>query len=173
VSSDPPLQWQSDCGRYTVHLDAPLLRKISKIAYEHLPNEVGSSLSGFYTEDGFDAFVVDTAPVPPDSSGDRTAFKRGVKGLKDFFSSLTGNRESQQQHYVGEWHSHPTGGAQPSSTDMKSGMDIAHDEDVPCKEVVSLILGNVGASTPDLSMTVYSASDGAITLSRMHDTGQA
>jgi proteasome lid subunit RPN8/RPN11 len=168
VSSDAPLVWQSDCGRYTVHLNALLLSKISEIAHEHLPNEVGSSLAGYYTEDGFDAFVLDAAPVPSDSNGSRTAFKRGVKGLKCYFSSLTRNRGSSQ-HYVGEWHSHPTGDAQPSSADIKSGMDIARDEDVPCKEIVSLILGNVAVATPDLSVSVYSATDGAIALSSVHE----
>ena len=29
------------------------------IAHHHLPNEIGSSLSGHYTEDGFDAYVLD------------------------------------------------------------------------------------------------------------------
>lgn len=168
MSSDAPLQWQSDCGRYTVHLDEKLLTKISDIACENLPNEVGSSLSGYYTEDGFDAFVVDTAPVPPDSRGSRTTFERGIEGLKGFFSSMTRNRGTSQ-YYVGEWHCHPTGGARPSSTDIKSGMDIAYDKGAPCEEIISVILGNVGSSTPDLSVSVYSASNGAITLSRVHD----
>lgn len=167
-----PLQWQSECGRYTVHVDAQLLSKIAEIARQHLPNEVGSSLSGYYTEDGFDAFVLDTAPVPSDSSGSRTNFKRGIEGLKGFFSSLTGNR-GLRQHYVGEWHSHPTGEAHPSSTDIKSGMDIAYDEDVPCKEIISLILGNVSSSTLDLSVSVYSESNGTIALSGVRETDQA
>ena len=172
MSLDSPLQWRSDCGRYTVHLDAQLLSKISEVAHEHLPNEVGSSLSGYYTEDGFDAFVLDTAPVPPDSSGSKTAFERGVEGLKIFFSSFSVSR-GPRQHYVGEWHSHPTGGARPSPTDIKSGMEIAYDENVPCKEVISLILGNVSSSTPDLSVSVYSKNDGAIALSRLRETDQA
>ncbi len=171
MSFGMPLEWRSECGRYTVHLDAQLLSKISEIARHHLPNEVGSSLVGHYTEDAFDAFVLDTAPVPPDSSGGRTSFKRGVKGLKRFFSSLTGSR-GPRQHYVGEWHSHPTGGACPSSTDVKSGMDIASDENVPCKEIVSLILGNIGSPAPDLSVSVYSASNGAIKLSRVLEANQ-
>jgi JAB domain-containing protein similar to deubiquitination enzymes len=95
-----------------------------------------------------------------------------VEGLKDFFSYLTGVRGSPQ-HYVGEWHSHPMGGAHPSSTDVNSGMDIARDEDVPCNEIISLILGNINSSTPDLSVSVYSASNDAIMLSRVHDPDQA
>ncbi len=171
MSFDETLEWRSECGRYTVHLDTQLLSKISQIARQHLPNEVGSSLSGYYTEDGFDAYVVDSAPVPPDSSGGRTSFKRGVKGLKGFFSSLTGSR-GPRQHYVGEWHSHPTGGARPSSTDIKSGMDIAYDEDVSCKEIISVILGNISSPTPDLSVSVYSASNGAVKLSRVLEANQ-
>lgn len=153
-------------------MDEQLLTKLSEIAHEHLPDEVGSCLSGYYTEDGFDAYVLDTAPVPRDSSGNRTTFERGIEGLKGFFSSLTGNR-GLRQYYVGEWHSHPTGGARPSPTDVKSGMDIAYDEDVPCKEIISLILGNVRSSTLDLSVTVYSASNDAITLARVRETDQA
>lgn len=172
MSFDAPLEWRSECGRYTVHLDVQLLSKIWEIARQHLPNEVGSSLAGHYTDDGFDAYVLGTAPMPPDSSGGRTTFKRGIKGLKGFFSSSTGHR-GLRQHYVGEWHSHPTGGACPSSTDVKSGMDIARDEDVPCKEVISLILGNTSSSAPDLSVSVYSASNGAITLSGVRHTEQA
>lgn len=172
MSSDAPLQWQSDCGRYTVHVDEKLLTKISDIARENLPNEVGSSLSGYYTEDGFDAFVVDTAPVPPDSKGSATSFERGIEGLKGFFSSLTRSR-GPRQHYIGEWHSHPTGGARPSSTDIKSGMDIAHDKNAPCKEIISVILGNVSSSTLDLSVSVYSVSNGVTTLSRVRETDRA
>lgn len=166
--SDVPLRWQSGCGKYTVHLNIRLLEKIAKTAQAHFPNEVGSSLSGHYTEDGFDAFVLDTAPVPPDSNGSRTTFKRGTEGLKGFFSSLARNRKIPQ-YYVGEWHSHPTGGAQPSSIDISSGMDIACDENVPCKEIISLILGNIGSSTVDLSVSVYSVSNGVIILSEVCD----
>lgn len=172
MSFDVPLEWRSECGRYTVHLDAQLLSKISGIARQHLPNEVGSSLSGYYTEDGFDAYVLDTAPVPPDSNGSRTSFERGIEGLKGFFSSLTGNRTSRQ-HYVGEWHSHPTGGARPSSTDIKSGMDIAHDKNAPCKEIISLILGNINSPILDLSVSVYSARNGVIALSGVRETDRA
>lgn len=172
MKSEAPLEWRSECGRYTVHVDARLLKKISRISRQHTPNEVGSSLSGYYTEDGFDAFVLDTAPVPPDSSGGRTTFERGTGGLKGFFSSLTGTTEPRQ-HYVGEWHSHPKGGAHPSSTDAKSGMDIAYDEDVPCKEIISLILGNIWSDSPDVSVSVYSASNGAVMLSRGRETDEA
>lgn len=171
MSFDVSLEWRSECGKYTIHLDTQLLSNISEITRQHLPNEVGSSLSGYYTEDGFDAYVLGTAPVPPDSRGGRTSFERGVKGLKGFFSSLSRNRETQQ-HYVGEWHSHPTGGARPSSRDIKSGLEIAYDENVPCKEIISLILGNIGSPTPDLSVSVYSASNDAITLSRVFETDQ-
>lgn len=52
-------------------------------------------------------------------------------------------------------------------------MDIAHDKDTPCKEVISLILGNIQLNPPEVSVSVYSVSNGAITLSRVRGNDYA
>ena len=55
----PLLRWQSDCRQYTVLISEYCLCKMTEMAQEHYPNEVGTSLVGSYSDDGFEASVLE------------------------------------------------------------------------------------------------------------------
>ncbi len=60
--------------------------------------------------------VTNLIKAPPDSTGNEVCFFRGVKGLPDSIGEI--NRLSGNQlGYIGEWHTHPFGPNQMSSTD--------------------------------------------------------
>src|SRR5690606_38093600 len=86
--SSIPLRWVSKCTRYTVTISDSCIESIMKMAKKHYPMEVGTSLIGYYSDDGFDAFICRTAPLPPDSKGLAHTFVRGTKGMRAFFSNL-------------------------------------------------------------------------------------
>jgi proteasome lid subunit RPN8/RPN11 len=158
-----PITWTSTSKEYTVIVSESCLREIIQMARKHQPNEVGTALVGRYSEDGFTAFVEKLAPLTPDSKGARAAFRRGVVGLKEFFSQLWKSTHPEL-HYVGEWHSHPNGPASPSSRDDHSQTAIANDSKIDCPEVILLILGGDLQRLPTLGVFVHSRHCGRIDL---------
>ena len=158
-----PVKWTSSCGRYTVHLTTGLVDKLRSLARRHHPLETGSSLFGYYTADGFDAYLEGTAPIPPDSQSSRTSFKRGVEGLEEFFATLNEDSEGSR-YYVGEWHTHPEGDARPSPKDDKNQAEISTDDETACPESILLLLGGDFHSETELGVFVYSRSAGKLCL---------
>ncbi|MDH7579047.1 MAG: Mov34/MPN/PAD-1 family protein [Bacillota bacterium] len=134
-----------------------------KMAKEHYPMEVGTSLIGYYSDDGFDAFICRTAPLPPDSKGLAHMFVRGAKGMRAFFSRLL-ERYSGKKYYVGEWHSHPDALAYPSEIDDINMSAISSDVKTNCPECILVILGENFFELPKLGVFVYSRTRGRIDL---------
>jgi len=159
------LKWQSQCGRYTVFISDTCYNKMIEMANNYYPNEVGTSLVGNYSKDGFDAYVIDVAPVCPDSKSSATFFYRGVKGLCTFFIALW-QKNSGEKYYIGEWHSHPDGAPEPSSTDSFNQEAIAVDKKINCPESILLIIGGNIFIAPELRVFVYSRKRGRINLYR-------
>lgn len=157
------LRWQSDCGRYTVLISKSCLLKMVGMAQEHYPNEVGTSLVGCYSDDGFQASVLELAPLSPDSKGSRISFYRGVAGLRNFFTKL---REtfSGRRYYVGEWHSHPDGEPIPSGTDNRNQLEIAKDIKTGCPECILIIIGGTNCNFDKIGVFVYSRECGQVKL---------
>ena len=120
------LLWKSEDGLYTVLITKSAFSEMQKLAVKHAPNEVGTCLIGYFSSDGFDAHVTGLAPLSSDSHGAPTVFHRGIKGLKDFFASLTKSGRSHR-HYVGEWHSHPMAAPSASPQDDRDHTAIAFD----------------------------------------------
>jgi len=156
-------RWRSVCGRYTVSIADGCLHKMVSLAQEHMPREIGTSLIGSYTPDGFDAVVLDIAPVPSDSKGQRGAFQRGVRGLKGFFRALF-DASHGEKHYVGEWHSHPFGPCTPSPTDDANQNAISNSSKTNCPESILIILGGDLLRKPETSVFVYSRGRGRVNL---------
>ena len=134
-----------------------------RLAKSHHPNEVGTSLVGRYSDDGFTAYVESTAPLPPDSRGSRMAFSRGVGGLKEFFKGLA-TASGIHPHYVGEWHTHPGGAPRPSYQDDNTQRAIARDPKTRCPEVVLVIIGGDLLTKPTVGVFVYSRHHGRVDL---------
>lgn len=150
-----PLHWRSSCGNYTVEISKRAFRDMLRLAREHAPQEVGTSLIGSYSEDGYRAIIRALAPLTEDSRGSRFSFVRGVSGLECFFSRLF-RRFRGRRHYVGEWHSHPGGTAIPSSIDDKNQRAIVNDDGADCAECILVILGGTVPHASNLGVFVYS-----------------
>ena len=157
------LRWQSDCKRYTVLISKFCLLKMTEMAQEHYPNEVGTSLIGCYSDDGFEASVLELTPLSLDSKGSRTSFYRGVAGLRNFFIKLR-RTFSGRRYYVGEWHSHPNGEPIPSGTDSRNQLEIAKDTKTDCPECILIIIGGTNSNFDKIGVFVYSRKCGQIKL---------
>jgi hypothetical protein len=158
----PPLRWRSEDGTYTVVFARRSILKMIRMTASHSPNEVGTSLVGSYSKDGFRAEVLGLAPLSEDSSSGRTWFIRGVKGLQEFYERLTQNFRGRR-HYVGEWHSHPGSSPERSPTDRLTHRDIAIDHDADCSEVILVVVGG-DCARPSLEVCVHSKIRGIVRL---------
>ena len=162
-------RWQSDCQKYTVRLSNACFLKMAEMAQAHSPNEVGTSLVGCYSDNGFEASVLDLAPLSPDSKGSRTSFYRGVAGLRKFFMKLR-QTFNGKRHYVGEWHSHPDAAPLPSQTDDRHQLAIAKDTNTACPECILIIIGYTLSNVDEICVFVYSRKRGRILLSPVYQS---
>ena len=169
LTDNTTLRWQSDCRKYTVRLSNACFLKMMEMAQAHSPNEVGTSLVGCYSDNGFEASVLDLAPLSPDSKGSRTSFYRGITGLGKFFTKL---REtfSGKRHYVGEWHSHPDAAPLPSQTDDRQQLVIAKDPNTKCPECILILIGHTLSNVDEIGVFVYSRKRGRIPLASSHQS---
>lgn len=159
-----PVRWMSTCGRYHVSISEKCLREMLALCRKHLPREIGTSVYGTYSADGFHARVLGNSPIATDSVGGRCSLYRGSQGASHFFADLF-MRTQGKQHYVGEWHSHPSGPPHPSGTDNRTLRAIAWDTATNCPECILLILGGDLVRDPTLGVYVYSRQRGRIELS--------
>ena len=162
------LKWQSDCEQYTVLISESCLLKMTEIAQAHYPNEVGTPLVGCYSDNGFEASVLDLAPLSSDSKGTLTSFHRGIAGLQKFFAKLR-KIFSGKRYYVGEWHSHPNVAPIPSGTDDRNQLAIAHDTKTNCPECILVIIGGFLSNFSELGVFVYSRKRGKVILFPVSD----
>lgn len=160
------LRWKSECGQYTVSISEPCFHRISKIAKKHSPREIGASLIGCYSNDGFEAFILDTAPLSPDSKGSATSFYRGTSGLRKFFNGLLRDHDGRQ-YYIGEWHSHPYGPSAPSGIDDRAQSAIASDPRANCPECILVVFGGDLSSPTEMGAFVYSRTQERVNLNRV------
>lgn len=162
MTSQPERVWRSSCGTYVVVLERACAEAMQKLAREHYPREVGTSLCGSYSDDEHTAVISRLAPLTSDSHGARSTFVRGVTGLRAFFRQLFAGSKGRE-HYVGEWHSHPNGAPVPSTTDDDNMLAIALDEKAHCPECILIVV----ATRPDgvsIRAFVYSRTNGKVDL---------
>jgi hypothetical protein len=163
VRTVPPLLWTSTCGTYRVRILRRCFRRMQRLAIEHCPNEVGTSLVGQYTPDGHEAIIVTIAPLPADSTLGRWCFTRGILGLREFFESVR-RRFRGRRRRVGEWHSHPCVAPIASGTDDYHQTELARSEAEKLSEAILVILGDNLEKKPSLGVYVYSRMRGRIQL---------
>lgn len=169
VRDAPSLKWQSECGRYTVSILPACLDAMLQIAGKYHPHEVGTSLIGRYSEDGFDAYVIDVAPLSSDSRGTARAFRRGVRGLRGFYAWLRRHYQGKR-YYVGEWHSHPNALPVPSRIDDLNQAIISANVKTNCPESILVIVGGDPFEEPNLGVYVYSRVRGRVDLIRQRSS---
>ncbi|MDP3025924.1 MAG: Mov34/MPN/PAD-1 family protein [candidate division Zixibacteria bacterium] len=163
MNNELPLKWKSKCGRYTVSISHFCFNKMLKMGKKHHPHEVGTSLVGCYSDDGFDAFVLDASPLCSDSRCYDNSFFRGIKGLRAFYNKLQ-QRYGGRRYYVGEWHSHPNGTPIPSHMDNMTQSAISADSETNCPESILVIIGGNLFAVPELGVFLYSCRWGRIEL---------
>jgi proteasome lid subunit RPN8/RPN11 len=95
-----------------------LLRRVSALRAERLPNETGGVFIGAFDLERKIAYIVDTVPSPPDSTEWPVLYIRGCRGLPERLQQIDQMTVGMLQ-YVGEWHSHPDGSTSPSTEDRK------------------------------------------------------
>ena len=137
-----PLRWSTVDGACIVELSPVVLEHAIRLADELHPLENGASLYGRYSSDQRAAFIVGLAPVSRDATRGRFHFRRGVAGLAAFFRRLF-RQTKGESYYVGEFHSHPGGAANPSADDDATQYAIAADDDSQCQAPVLIIVGGV------------------------------
>jgi integrative and conjugative element protein (TIGR02256 family) len=159
----PCLTWISDSKDYRVHIHRRCFLKMRRLALEHTPMEVGTSLIGYYSRDGRTAFITSLAPLPQDSEGTRYTFVRGIVGLAEHLTAVF-RRFRGKRYRVGEWHSHPNAAPIPSSTDDRFQCSLAADVCEQLPEAILLIIGDNFRDRPALGVYVYSRIRGRVDL---------
>jgi hypothetical protein len=104
---------------WRIRTDDVLLRRVSALRAQRLPNETGGIFIGAFDLERKIAYVVDTVPSPPDSKEWPMLYIRGCQGLPEHLQQIDQMTIGMLQ-YVGEWHSHPDGcSTSPSGDDRK------------------------------------------------------
>jgi hypothetical protein len=100
-------------------------------------SETGGILVGRYDDGRQVARITLAAPPPGDSEAGLDWFKRGKEGLAALLAEQWSLPE--RRYYLGEWHFHPLGGAQPSPQDVAQIREIATDESYRCPRPLLII----------------------------------
>ena len=109
---------EAQCGDWQIRTDQGVLRKLSDLREQALPNETGGVLLGYADHLHKVLYVVDTLPSPPDSEEWPRSYVRGCDGLKEAVDAIA-HRTGGAVAYLGEWHSHPDGSTcEPSPDDL-------------------------------------------------------
>lgn len=147
-------KWKSQCGRYTVSVTNSCFIKMLELSRQYFPKEIGSSLIGYYSNDGFDAYVLDIAPISSDSIAERFSLYRGIEELQNYFKKLFKTHRGQI-YYIGEWHSHPKGAPITSGIDDDNQIQISNDPKTNCPESILVIVGGNFLEKPEMGIFVY------------------
>ena len=100
-------------------------------------SETGGVLIGRYDQKGTVVCVEMATHPPGDSSAGLDWFERGKNGLRELLREQW--NLPQRRYYVGEWHFHPIGGAEPSPQDQRQMAEIAQDPNYHCERPLLII----------------------------------
>lgn len=125
-------------GRFRVRLGSHQLKTLLALCRESGPVETGGLLIGKYNAAHDTALVTRVWGPPKDSIRKRTSFRRGTHGLQSQLDSLW---RTTQEYYLGEWHFHPEGAAQPSKSDIRQMVRIAKSLQYNTPEPLLIIVG--------------------------------
>jgi integrative and conjugative element protein (TIGR02256 family) len=127
---------------WQVRLRAELVEEMKGMLRIAAPNETGGILIGAVNLNRKIVYVTRVLPEPPDSKGTPYAFVRGIEdvpGVVKEIEDATGGTLG----YVGEWHTHPSGGPRLSKTDRKAVRNLKKTLDtVPLPTLVAIVTGD-------------------------------
>ena len=113
------VEWVSfQFAEWTIYVEQDLLGLLYQQRSAKLPNETGGVLVGRFDCYRKILYIADQIESPTDSIASPTSYIRGCVDLEaniERVSSIT----SDNLHYIGEWHSHPTGDTTQSVDDIK------------------------------------------------------
>ena len=132
--------FKTEDGRFSVVVKGDLIEYLCELCAEAAPLETGGILIGSYTEGGNTASVTRVEGPPSDSRRERSRFYRGTNGLQDLMEALWKSGE----HYLGEWHSHPSGLPKPSRSDLKQMKAISEEHEAHCPEPILVVISEAG-----------------------------
>jgi proteasome lid subunit RPN8/RPN11 len=128
-----------------------LIEKMGAIAIKHFPNEFGGFLVGKYSSD-FKSVEITNIILPKRYKSTPTLFLRSTDGLEGVFEKLF---TEKHQYYIGEWHTHPNGTSNYSTTDLNAMIETANCETVQIKNPLLLILSISKSDLKDFTFYYY------------------
>jgi len=120
-----------------LEVDLVLIQKLFPIIKDHLPNEFGGIIVGYYSND-FSKVTITEFLNAQEYKSSRYYFERGIKGLKSELKRLY--NKQPKEYYVGEWHSHPNGSTEFSMTDLSTMQQISNRKSVKIENPLLLII---------------------------------
>ena len=117
-----------------IEITASVFNLIRLQAEGEYPNENGGMLAGRYSADRHTVYIEEVV-LPIEKRTSKTTFMRNTKGLEKVWIQYA----KEGLRYVGEWHSHPNGSTQFSSTDLTAMVDIEKEVDI--ENPILLIVG--------------------------------
>jgi integrative and conjugative element protein (TIGR02256 family) len=94
------------------------LEHIATLCHQHYPKEIGGVLLGAYSEDRA-TVIVSRVVVPAKFRNSRTSFIPDAAAVNQELATAY-TASGGRLIYVGDWHSHPDGPAEPSPKDRRS-----------------------------------------------------
>jgi integrative and conjugative element protein (TIGR02256 family) len=121
----------------TLWIEESILVELAGEADDHVPNETGGVLLGYRTGD--EVVVRSAIGAGPAATRWSTGFRPDNEfqegEIERLFRSSAGVLT-----YLGDWHSHPATGPEPSRRDRKTLRRIASDPEAECPTPVMVIL---------------------------------
>lgn len=114
-----------------------LLDELYQQGLSHYPKEYGGLLIGRYSDD-YATAIIEKTILPKRYKASRFYFERGSEGLKQELEALY--QQEPKLFYIGEWHTHPDGPAEPSGLDKATMAQLVKDENVFINNPILLIL---------------------------------
>jgi integrative and conjugative element protein (TIGR02256 family) len=106
------------------------------------PDETGGMLLGYATDDGpqADVVVTDVLGAGPKAKRLRSRFEPDGSWQQERLERLY-RSSGRTTTYLGDWHSHPTGGVRPSETDRNTYERVSKDRQSRRPHPVVVIIG--------------------------------
>lgn len=136
--TNTPLELWTAQDLFGVRISQAVVDRMISCCLASHPLETGGILVGRYISGGDCADVVTASGPPVDSKRGATWFIRGTRHLQRWLNHLWRERE---QHYLGEWHYHPSACSQPSGQDKDQIRKIAKNMKARCPEPLLIIIG--------------------------------
>lgn len=133
------MKYYESYGNRYIEIRPEVLKQIHQQAESEYPNENGGMLAGHYSEDRHTVYI-ERVVSPMRKTMRRDSFERAAKGLEEEWKELS----AQGLRYVGEWHSHPNGSTQYSSTDLEAMAKIEREVSIANPLLLIISLGTEG-----------------------------